>query len=88
MPAPSLRHLCTVTAIRNVKCKPGLRDTLLPVLTSFWLILDLNDIGNIPYELARPFLLKIESPEKLVSCRRRPSIQYPKWSLTREFRGP
>ncbi|GES66185.1 putative RNA polymerase II transcription factor SIII subunit A [Aspergillus terreus] len=25
----------------------------------------LNDIGNIPYSLARPFLLKIESPEKL-----------------------
>ncbi|KAL2838495.1 RNA polymerase II transcription factor SIII subunit A-domain-containing protein [Aspergillus pseudodeflectus] len=47
MPAPSLRHLCTATAIRNVKY--------------------LNDIGNIPYELARPFLLKIESPEKLRS---------------------
>lgn len=29
--------------------------------------LDLNDIGNVPYSLARPFLLKIESPEKLVS---------------------
>ncbi|KAL2832894.1 RNA polymerase II transcription factor SIII subunit A-domain-containing protein [Aspergillus cavernicola] len=27
----------------------------------------LNDIGNIPYTLARPFLLKIESPEKLRS---------------------
>ncbi|PYH45824.1 elongin A domain-containing protein [Aspergillus saccharolyticus JOP 1030-1] len=25
----------------------------------------LNDIGNIPYALARPFLLKVESPEKL-----------------------
>ncbi|KAE8138314.1 putative RNA polymerase II transcription factor SIII subunit A [Aspergillus pseudotamarii] len=25
----------------------------------------LNDIGNVPYILARPFLLKIESPEKL-----------------------
>ncbi|KAE8383330.1 RNA polymerase II transcription factor SIII subunit A-domain-containing protein [Aspergillus bertholletiae] len=25
----------------------------------------LNDIGNVPYTLARPFLLKIESPEKL-----------------------
>ncbi|KAF9885259.1 hypothetical protein FE257_013057 [Aspergillus nanangensis] len=25
----------------------------------------LNDIGNTPYALARPFLLKIESPEKL-----------------------
>ncbi|KAL2848807.1 RNA polymerase II transcription factor SIII subunit A-domain-containing protein [Aspergillus pseudoustus] len=47
MPAPSLRHLCTTTAIRNVKY--------------------LNDIGNIPYDLARPFLLKIESPEKLRS---------------------
>ncbi|KAL2808810.1 RNA polymerase II transcription factor SIII subunit A-domain-containing protein [Aspergillus granulosus] len=45
MPAPTLRHLCTTTAIRNVKY--------------------LNDIGNIPYDLARPFLLKIESPEKL-----------------------
>ncbi|KAL3457492.1 RNA polymerase II transcription factor SIII subunit A-domain-containing protein [Aspergillus heterothallicus] len=47
MPAPTLRHLCTATAIRNVKY--------------------LNDIGNIPYDLARPFLLKIESPEKLRS---------------------
>ena len=28
---------------------------------------DLNDIGDVPYSLARPFLLKIESPEKLVS---------------------
>ncbi|GFF88548.1 elongin-A [Aspergillus lentulus] len=27
----------------------------------------LNDIGNVPYSLARPFLLKIESPEKLRS---------------------
>ncbi|KAL4933586.1 RNA polymerase II transcription factor SIII subunit A-domain-containing protein [Aspergillus undulatus] len=27
----------------------------------------LNDIGNIPYVLARPFLVKIESPEKLRS---------------------
>ncbi|PYH95740.1 RNA polymerase II transcription factor SIII subunit A [Aspergillus ellipticus CBS 707.79] len=27
----------------------------------------LNDIGNIPYALARPFLLKVESPEKLRS---------------------
>ncbi|KAL4874617.1 RNA polymerase II transcription factor SIII subunit A-domain-containing protein [Aspergillus karnatakaensis] len=25
----------------------------------------LNDIGNLPYALARPFLLKVESPEKL-----------------------
>ncbi|KAF7595053.1 hypothetical protein BBP40_007456 [Aspergillus hancockii] len=25
----------------------------------------LNDIGNVPYALARPFLLKIESPERL-----------------------
>lgn len=29
---------------------------------------DLNDIGDVPYSLARPFLLKIESPEKLVSA--------------------
>ncbi|PLB42444.1 elongin A domain-containing protein [Aspergillus candidus] len=27
----------------------------------------LNDIGDVPYSLARPFLLKIESPEKLRS---------------------
>ncbi|KAI9036407.1 RNA polymerase II transcription factor SIII subunit A [Aspergillus affinis] len=45
MPAPSLRQLCTATAIRNVKY--------------------LSDIGNIPYNLARPFLVKIESPERL-----------------------
>ncbi|KAL4910184.1 hypothetical protein BDW74DRAFT_49244 [Aspergillus multicolor] len=47
MSPPTLRQLCTATAIRNVKY--------------------LNDIGNIPYALARPFLLKIESPEKLRS---------------------
>ncbi|KAL4918144.1 RNA polymerase II transcription factor SIII subunit A-domain-containing protein [Aspergillus aurantiobrunneus] len=47
MSPPTLRQLCTATAIRNVKY--------------------LNDIGNIPYVLARPFLLKIESPEKLRS---------------------
>ncbi|KAI9374033.1 RNA polymerase II transcription factor SIII subunit A-domain-containing protein [Aspergillus egyptiacus] len=47
MAPPTLRYLCTATAVRNVKC--------------------LNDIGNIPYALARPFLLKIESPEKLRS---------------------
>ncbi|PLB47078.1 RNA polymerase II transcription factor SIII subunit A [Aspergillus steynii IBT 23096] len=47
MPAPSLRQLCTATAIRNVKY--------------------LSDIGNIPYALARPFLVRIESPERLRS---------------------
>ncbi|KAL2872663.1 elongin A domain-containing protein [Aspergillus lucknowensis] len=45
MSPPTLRQLCTATAIRNVK--------------------NLDDIGNIPYALARPFLLKVESPEKL-----------------------
>lgn len=32
-----------------------------------FILLDLNDIGNMPYSLARPFLLRVESPEKLVS---------------------
>ncbi|KAL1967843.1 hypothetical protein VTN77DRAFT_2532 [Rasamsonia byssochlamydoides] len=45
MPAPSLRAICTRTAIQNAK--------------------NLMDIGNIPYSLARPFLLKIESPAQL-----------------------
>ena len=38
-----------------------------PALTLLlYLSIDLNDIGSIPYALARPFLLKVESPEKLV----------------------
>ena len=46
---------------------------LLFLFAAWWLFywrlcyLDLDDIGSIPYPLARPFLLKIESPEKLVS---------------------
>jgi elongin-A len=65
MPPPSLLQLCTSTAIRNVKCQFQVRYTHTEhFLTVF---LDLNDIGNVPYSLARPFLLKIESPEKLVS---------------------
>lgn len=30
-------------------------------------VLGLTDIGNIPYSLARPFLIKVESPKQLVS---------------------
>jgi elongin-A len=68
MPAPTLRQLCTATAIRNVKCKwPRSRFHLDRTHADFICFLDLNDIGNVPYTLARPFLLKIESPEKLVS---------------------
>lgn len=63
MPPPSLLQLSTAAAIRNVKCMqiPASKLSLLTIIS------DLNDIGNIPYALARPFLLKIESPEKLVS---------------------
>ncbi|CAI7672360.1 hypothetical protein PCG10_006755 [Penicillium crustosum] len=45
MPAPSLLHLATATAIRFVK--------------------DLDDLGAMPYSLARPILLNIHNPEKL-----------------------
>ncbi|KAJ5045455.1 hypothetical protein NUH16_002272 [Penicillium rubens] len=45
MPAPSLLHLATATAIRFVK--------------------DLDDLGAMPYSLARPILLNIQNPEKL-----------------------
>ncbi|KAJ5140672.1 hypothetical protein N7448_004080 [Penicillium atrosanguineum] len=45
MPAPSLKHLATATAIKHVKV--------------------LNDIGSLPYALARPILLKVDNPEKL-----------------------
>ncbi|KAJ5964715.1 RNA polymerase II transcription factor SIII subunit A [Penicillium vulpinum] len=45
MPAPSLLHLATATAIRFVK--------------------DLDDLGAMPYLLARPILLNIHNPEKL-----------------------
>lgn len=31
------------------------------------MLLGLTDIGNIPYSLARPFLIKVESPKQLVS---------------------
>lgn len=66
MSPPTLRQLCIAAAIRNVKCEWTLNKHrhFYTDLTRF---LDLNDIGNIPYALARPFLLKIESPEKLVS---------------------
>ncbi|KAK4861362.1 hypothetical protein LT330_004278 [Penicillium expansum] len=45
MPAPSLLHLATATAIRFVK--------------------DLDDLGAMPYSLARPILLNVHNPEKL-----------------------
>ncbi|OOQ88804.1 putative RNA polymerase II transcription factor SIII (Elongin) subunit A [Penicillium brasilianum] len=47
MPAPSLKHLATATAIKHVKL--------------------LTDIGNLPYALARPILMKVDNPEKLHS---------------------
>ncbi|KAJ5824493.1 RNA polymerase II transcription factor SIII subunit A [Penicillium robsamsonii] len=45
MPASSLLHQATATAIRFVK--------------------DLDDLGAMPYSLARPILLNIHNPEKL-----------------------
>ena len=33
----------------------------------------INDVGNMPYSLVRPILMKIESPEKLVSPRQHPT---------------
>ncbi|KAI3238386.1 hypothetical protein DTO012A9_1856 [Penicillium roqueforti] len=45
MPAPSLLHLATATAIRFIK--------------------DLDNLGAMPYSLARPILLNIHNPEKL-----------------------
>ncbi|KAF3392650.1 hypothetical protein F1880_008580 [Penicillium rolfsii] len=47
MPAPSLKHLATTTAIKHVKL--------------------LTDIGNLPYNLVRPILMKVDNPEKLHS---------------------
>lgn len=69
MPPPSLLQLCTATAIRNVKRMQRPISTLedLNRVLTIDAYTELNDIGNIPYVLARPFLVKVESPEKLVS---------------------
>ncbi|EPS29185.1 hypothetical protein PDE_04134 [Penicillium oxalicum 114-2] len=45
MPAPSLKHLATITAIKHVK--------------------SINDVGNLPYALVRPILMRVDNPEKL-----------------------
>lgn len=29
---------------------------------------DITDVGDVPYELIRPILIRVESPEQLVSC--------------------
>lgn len=66
MPARSLLAMSTRVAVQNV------RSTSLPliILVSVdveLMLLGLTDIGNIPYSLARPFLIKVESPKQLVS---------------------
>lgn len=72
MPAPSLLQLSTATAVRNMKCRLSPLYSVAGQIqdsgfSDSYCSLDLDDIGSIPYSLARPFLLKIESPEKLVS---------------------
>jgi elongin-A len=76
MPVPSLKHLATATAIKHVKSKwleswaemPFYRIFFFPFnLICFYLHLVLDDIGSLPYALARPVLLKVDNPEKLVS---------------------
>ncbi|KAE8145477.1 RNA polymerase II transcription factor SIII subunit A-domain-containing protein [Aspergillus avenaceus] len=64
---PSLLQLCTATAVRNVKCMSYYPNLRLESHINVSPPLDLNDIGNVPYALARPFLLRVESPEKLRS---------------------
>ncbi|KAJ5752170.1 hypothetical protein N7520_009087 [Penicillium odoratum] len=54
MPAPSLLQLAMATAIKHVKYqKANVGNEAL------------NDIGNLPYNLVRPILLKVDNPEKL-----------------------
>lgn len=62
MAAPSLRQLVRRALVKNITSmylmKPG-----SSMLTR---LIVLVDVGDIPYEVIRPILLKIENPQQLV----------------------
>lgn len=76
MPAPSLLHLATATAIRFVKGTDDMNYLILddPILTMCFS--DLDDLGAMPYSLARPILLNIHNPEKLVRLSKPPFYHF------------
>lgn len=71
MPAPSLLHLALATAIRFVKgtyigWNQSPQFFRAECLLTFFGYLDLDDLGAMPYMLARPILQNVQNPEKLV----------------------
>lgn len=65
MPAPSLAWLARQTIIKNISSEFYLLPHVSsPILTKY---LVLTDVGDIPYDLLRPVLLKIENAKQLVS---------------------
>ncbi len=63
MPAPSLRQLAKSACIKNIRCTSLY--SLLHV-DCLKLPLAITDVGDVPYELIRPVLIKLENPEQLV----------------------
>lgn len=71
MPALPLYHLARKACIKNIKCK--YKNGQLQQITH--VCLAITDIGDIPYELIRPVLIKLENPDQLVRFKRRSSIE-------------
>lgn len=63
MPALPLYQLARKGCIKNIRCETHVqRIPVLPADVSP----AINDVGDIPYELIRPVLIKLENPEQLV----------------------
>ena len=63
MPAIPLYHLARKACIKNIKCKYD--NDQLQQTTNIYIAI--TDVGDIPYELIRPVLIKLENPDQLVS---------------------
>lgn len=62
MPAKTLKELCTKAAISHI------RGELSQVRVNEMLLTTpgMTDVGDLPYDVLRPILLRLENPEQLV----------------------
>lgn len=63
MPILPLYHLARKACIKNIKCK--YENNQLQGITH--ICIAITDVGDIPYELIRPVLIKLENPDQLVN---------------------
>lgn len=64
MPAPSLAQLVRRILIKNIT------SSYSEFASTFYLLIlcsVVTDIGDMPYDIIRPILLKLENPQQLVS---------------------